>query len=86
MIKALVGAVILKLILGVLWLALFVWALIDILAAKKEAGWKVIWVLICLIFPIFGVLGYYLIGRKAKNRAAAAAPQAPSQQGPSQTV
>lgn len=46
----------------------FIWALIDIANQKgKDTGWKIIWVLICLILGVIGVVVYYFIsGRKKK--------------------
>lgn len=63
-----------KLILVIFWFILFVWALIDIIQARKEFFWKLVWIAICFIFPIGGVIGYYFIGHKkaleSKNNSA----------------
>ncbi len=53
-----------KLIIGVLWLILFIWALLDIIRANKDTGWKVIWILVCFIFPVVGTIVYYLFARQ----------------------
>jgi uncharacterized membrane protein YhaH (DUF805 family) len=47
----------------------FFWALIDIANQKgKDTGWKLVWVLICLILPVIGVIVYYFVsGRKKKK-------------------
>ncbi|MDO8523111.1 MAG: PLD nuclease N-terminal domain-containing protein [bacterium] len=48
----------------ILWLVLFVWALLDIIGANKSMGWKVIWGLVCLAFPVAGTILYYLVARQ----------------------
>lgn len=50
-------------LIGVIWLVLFVVALVDILGSNKSVGGKILWLLICLIFPVVGVICYYLFGR-----------------------
>lgn len=51
-------------ILGVLHLVLFVWALFQILASRMPLGSKVLWIIIVLVFPLVGLILYYLLGRK----------------------
>ncbi len=51
-------------VLGILWLVFFIWALLDIVQAPRDIGWKLLWVIVCLVFPVVGVLVYYFIGRK----------------------
>jgi uncharacterized membrane protein YhaH (DUF805 family) len=53
----------------IVWIIAFFWALIDIANQKgKDTGWKIIWVLICFILPIIGlVVYYYASGRKKKK-------------------
>jgi len=63
-----------KLILGIVWLLMFIWSFIDIISSKKETSWKAIWILVCLIFPIGGVIGYYFIGRKKAQEAVITTP------------
>lgn len=55
---------ILKFMFFVLWLILFIWALLDIVRANKSLGWKVIWGLICLAFPVVGTIIYYVAARQ----------------------
>ncbi|OHA92340.1 MAG: hypothetical protein A3J09_02610 [Candidatus Zambryskibacteria bacterium RIFCSPLOWO2_02_FULL_51_21] len=64
MIKAIFAVAWIKVLVGVLGLILFIWALVDILRSRKTAGMKILWVLICLIFPFLGVVIYLLFGRK----------------------
>ncbi len=52
-------------LVGILQLILLVWALVDILKSHREAMWKVLWVLVCLVLPLIGPLLYYFLGRSS---------------------
>lgn len=41
----------------VFWL----WTIWDVLTAKNTVQWKILWLLVIVIFEIFGSLLYYLI-------------------------
>ena len=51
-------------LLGVVVLILDIIALIDIYKSSKDTMTKVIWALVIIVFPIVGMIVYYLIGRK----------------------
>jgi len=51
-------------IYGVLSLLAFVPAMIDILKLKKSTKYKLVWLAICLILGVIGVLIYFLMERK----------------------
>jgi hypothetical protein len=56
-------------IIVMLLLPLILWvvALVDVLNSNfKESNDKLIWVLVILLFPIFGAFLYFIIGRKQK--------------------
>lgn len=53
-----------KLVVIILWLILFVWSLLDIVRAHKTTGWKLVWILVCLVFPVAGTIVYYLVARQ----------------------
>ncbi|MFA4819653.1 MAG: PLD nuclease N-terminal domain-containing protein [Candidatus Aenigmatarchaeota archaeon] len=61
-------------ILFIIWIAIFIWALIDMLKASKESGWKILWFIVIVLLPLLGVILYYFIGmeqgrkRKRKGR------------------
>jgi uncharacterized protein with PQ loop repeat len=57
------GFVVLQ-IYGVLSLLAFVPAMIDILKSKKGMKYKLVWLAICLILGVIGVLIYFLIEKK----------------------
>ncbi len=54
-------------LLGILAsLIALIWGLIDILKAKNDTTWKILWVIVCLFLGIFGVIIYFFVGRKQK--------------------
>jgi hypothetical protein len=54
-------------LVAILSLVAFIWALIDILKAKNDPGWKILWVIVCFFLGVIGVILYYFIGRKNKK-------------------
>jgi hypothetical protein len=60
-----------QLLVSILTLVLFVWALVDILGSRRDGMGKLIWVLICLFLPLLGPILYYFIGRKGSPAAPA---------------
>ncbi|MGP9790123.1 PLD nuclease N-terminal domain-containing protein [Roseinatronobacter sp. NSM] len=50
--------------LGVLHLALVVWAAVSILGARASQGQKVFWILLVLVFPVVGLIIWFLAGPK----------------------
>ncbi len=61
-----ISAVILTLFLLVP-LALFIWALVDILKSEfKDANNKIIWLIVVLVLPLVGAIIYLAVGRKQK--------------------
>ena len=49
-------------ILGLILLALNIWALIKIVQSGASTGAKVVWVLVVLIFPLVGFLVWLIFG------------------------
>jgi hypothetical protein len=48
-------------------LALFIWALIDILKSEfKDANNRIIWLIVLLILPIIGAVIYLVVGTRQK--------------------
>lgn len=60
-----------QIVISILTLILFVWALVDILGSRRDGMWKLIWVVVCLVLPLLGPILYYFIGRKAVPTAPA---------------
>ncbi len=50
-------------LIKLLWLIFTLWALFDIFQAHRNLGWKILWIIICLAFPVAGALVYYFFGR-----------------------
>lgn len=56
-------------IIGLLILALDIWALINVWGSGSSAGGKIIWSLIILILPVIGLLLWFFVGPKGSARA-----------------
>jgi hypothetical protein len=50
-------------ILGIVVLVLDILAIIDCAKSSKEAGQKLLWILLILILPVVGLILYYLLGK-----------------------
>lgn len=51
-------------VLGILHLALVIWAAIAILGSGASTGIKVLWILAVLVFPVVGLIVWLLAGPK----------------------
>ncbi len=60
---AIVGMVLLFAFVSILG---FFWALMDILRAKNDTNWKLLWALVVLMLGLLGVMIYSSIGRKER--------------------
>lgn len=54
-------------IIGLLLLAIWVWAIIDILKRPMSGLMKVVWVALVVFLPFIGVILYLLIGRSMSS-------------------
>lgn len=50
--------------LGILHLALVVWAAVSILGSASSQGQKVLWILLVLLFPVVGLIIWFIAGPK----------------------
>lgn len=50
-------------IIGLLHLILVLYCVIDVIAKGKSTGWKVLWVIVIIVFPLLGPILYLLIGK-----------------------
>lgn len=66
LVGGIVGLVLFVFLFFVLSFIAFIWALIDIARADKDFGYKIIWVLVCLILGIIGVIIYYFAEKRGK--------------------
>jgi hypothetical protein len=54
-------------ILGLLILAIDVWAIVTIIQSGAATGAKVLWIVLILLLPVVGVILWFLLGpRSAK--------------------
>ncbi len=53
-------------ILGILHLAVVIWAAVSILNSGATQGQKVLWILLVLIFPLIGLIIWFLAGPKSR--------------------
>jgi hypothetical protein len=51
-------------LLGLIWLIIVVYAIVKILGSNAGTGSKVLWVVLVLIFPVVGVILWFLFGPK----------------------
>ena len=51
-------------ILGLIILALDIWAIVQIFQSGKTPGSKLFWVLIILLLPVIGLIIWLLAGRR----------------------
>ncbi|WP_417550184.1 PLDc N-terminal domain-containing protein [Methylophaga sp.] len=51
-------------LLGLIWLIIIIWAILKV--AKSGAGTmsKVLWILVLLLFPLIGLIFWFLLGPK----------------------
>lgn len=52
-------------LLGLIHLALVIWAIISITGSKAGTGSKVAWIVLILIFPLVGFIIWFLFGPRA---------------------
>jgi hypothetical protein len=51
-------------ILGLIWLIIVIWAIIKVANSSAGGGAKILWILILLLFPLLGLLLWFLLGPK----------------------
>jgi hypothetical protein len=51
-------------IIGLLVLVADIWAILNVLGSPVTTGKKVLWILIILIFPVLGLIIWFLAGPK----------------------
>ncbi len=55
-------------ILGLVIIALDVWAIVNIIGSGSSTGGKILWVLAILVLPVVGLIAWFLAGPR-KNTA-----------------
>lgn len=54
--------------LGLVILALDVWAIVSVVGSNAGTGTKVIWVLVILFLPVLGFIAWLFFGPRAAQR------------------
>lgn len=52
-------------VLGFLWLCVVIWAIIKVAGSRASGLAKLVWILLLLFLPVFGVIIWFLFGPKA---------------------
>lgn len=52
-----------RFLIGLVYLILVVWAVIDIIRSSRTGEQKFIWIAVIIFFPVAGPVIYYLISR-----------------------
>ncbi len=53
--------------LGLIHLALVVWAAVSILGSPSSNGAKVLWILLVLVFPVIGLIIWLIAGPRSSR-------------------
>lgn len=54
-------------LIGLLCLALWIFALVDIVQSRfRQDTTRIVWILIVIFLPVIGTILYYLIGREQR--------------------
>lgn len=51
-------------ILGLLWLLVVIWAIIQVAGSSASGLAKLLWIILMLFLPVIGVIIWYLLGPK----------------------
>jgi hypothetical protein len=55
-------------LIGLIILALDIWAIINVLKSGAEVGMKIIWVLLILLLPVLGLIIWAIAGPRGNVR------------------
>ncbi|WP_416427556.1 PLDc N-terminal domain-containing protein [Pseudomonas sp. App30] len=55
-------------LVGLIILALDIWAIINVLKSSAEVGMKIIWVLLILLLPVLGLIIWAIAGPRGNVR------------------
>lgn len=53
-------------LIGLVILALDIWAIVDILKSAKTTGNKALWILLVVILPVVGMIIYFVLRKNAQ--------------------
>ncbi|MEX2470404.1 MAG: PLDc N-terminal domain-containing protein [Pseudohongiellaceae bacterium] len=52
-------------ILGLIWLVVVIWAIIQVAQSSASGTEKLVWILVMLFLPVIGVIIWFFIGPKS---------------------
>jgi hypothetical protein len=55
-------------LVGLIILALDIWAIINVLKSSVEIGMKIIWVLVIILLPVLGLIIWAIAGPRGNMR------------------
>lgn len=55
-------------ILGLIWLVVVIWAIIQVAQSSAGGMSKLLWILLMLFLPVAGVIIWFLLGPKSGRR------------------
>jgi len=53
--------------LGLIHLALVIWAAVSIIGSRASNGAKVLWILLVLVFPVVGLIIWLIAGPRSQR-------------------
>jgi hypothetical protein len=57
-------------ILGLIIIALDVWAIVNIIGSGSSIAGKILWIIAILLLPLAGLVAWFLVGPRKKRAAA----------------
>jgi len=54
----------LKSLFWIIFLVLYIVTFVKIVSSNNSTGTKIIWLIVCLIFPVIGSILYFIFGNK----------------------
>ncbi len=52
------------LIIGIFAVSLAIWALLDVIRASMDMNYRILWMVLVILFPVVGPLIYFIKGKK----------------------
>lgn len=52
-------------VVGIIWLVTLIWAILNVAKSSADTIGKIFWILILIIFPLFGLIIWWLVGPKS---------------------
>lgn len=51
------------------FLALLIWAVVEVAGSQAEVGFKVLWILLLLFLPLIGLIAWAIVGPRRVREA-----------------